>query len=475
MVLLRLRHWLVLLLFLLLPFHALFVTVGTKMIAGPGHAPLPLLAVWKEVIIAALFIIGIAELYPRLRKRLAMSGGWRAIVCNIDVIKGCVLALLFIAFALQFTNGQLSIINYQFIYGFKYLFVPLIFFLLMQSLEWKKDFVENTLLPLLLCLGGILAAYGIATYFLPMQYFVQLGYSDAHSLYAPGSPLSAFQHISGTAIRRVQGAFAGPNQFGLWLLLPWSVGTALVLKHREQTWWLPVFLVQIALVLTFSRAAWIAAFCIAVVSACVLLSHQSRNIAVTGLLASATVGCVIVLFLFPDVLFRAISNEHHLSRVQDAVVAIIQRPLGHGLGSAGPASNRLSDACLYFAEEADLSWARDRSDLCLFRAGQQVRPSLMEKTCHCPVLPENWYLQVGYELGVVGFVLFIVLVGKLLVTGYRLPVRGDFSGVVFLAFLGVSIAALFLHAWEDSAVAYTVWGVMGIMLASKRVEENKVA
>jgi len=28
---------------------------------------------------------------------------------------------------------------------------------------------------------------------------------------------------------------------------------------------------------------------------------------------------------------------------------------------------------------------------------------------------------------------------------------------IFLVFLGISIAALFLHAWEDSAVAYTVW------------------
>jgi len=31
-----------------------------------------------------------------------------------------------------------------------------------------------------------------------------------------------------------------------------------------------------------------------------------------------------------------------------------------------------------------------------------------------------------------------------------------------LAFLGVGIGALFLHAWEDAAVAYTIW----ILLAS---------
>lgn len=28
---------------------------------------------------------------------------------------------------------------------------------------------------------------------------------------------------------------------------------------------------------------------------------------------------------------------------------------------------------------------------------------------------------------------------------------------IFLAMLGISLAALFLHAWEDSAVAYSIW------------------
>jgi hypothetical protein len=46
-------------------------------------------------------------------------------------------------------------------------------------------------------------------------------------------------------------------------------------------------------------------------------------------------------------------------------------------------------------------------------------------------------------------------------TSYQLP--------AFLMFLGISIAALFLHAWEDVAVAYTGWVlVAGVMYSKKK-------
>jgi hypothetical protein len=38
----------------------------------------------------------------------------------------------------------------------------------------------------------------------------------------------------------------------------------------------------------------------------------------------------------------------------------------------------------------------------------------------------------------------------------------------FLIFLGISIAALFLHAWEDSAVAYTVWILLAVVLTPQQ-------
>jgi hypothetical protein len=41
---------------------------------------------------------------------------------------------------------------------------------------------------------------------------------------------------------------------------------------------------------------------------------------------------------------------------------------------------------------------------------------------------------------------------------------------LFLAFLGISIAGLFLHSWEDAAIAYALWLLIAAALpvAAKR-------
>ena len=137
-------------------------------------------------------------------------------------------------------------------------------------------------------------------------------------------------------------------------------------------------------------------------------------------------------------------------------------PFGLGVGSAGPASNRVSDACVHLPADSDASWAKDRSNLCVFVDDIQIQP--VDRACRCPLLPENWYLQIGVELGILGFALFIALIILVLrtlqTTNHTLltsSIQSKFGQTAMLSFLGISIAALFLHAWEDAAVAYTVW------------------
>ena len=91
------------------------------------------------------------------------------------------------------------------------------------------------------------------------------------------------------------------------------------------------------------------------------------------------------------------------------------------------------------------------------------------------MLPENWYLQIGVELGILGFILYVLLIVLLLkrlaVSGERLagsPAASHYALIAFLVFLGVSIGALFLHAWEDTAVAYTLWILIAGILGNVR-------
>ncbi|OGJ67508.1 hypothetical protein A3G69_05820 [Candidatus Peribacteria bacterium RIFCSPLOWO2_12_FULL_53_10] len=458
----RIREGLTLILIVVLPFHAFLVTVGTKMIAGPGHSPLPMLALWKEALLGLILIIAIAEWARKLRIE---NGELR-----MDRIDLCIGVLLFWSLIQAFIlNSPFSILHYAF--GFKYDFLPLVAFLILRRVPWSDQF-RRTAVAVLLGVGVIVVLYGLATLFLPMSWFTALGYSDLHSLYVPGGPLAPFQQIEAIGIRRMQSTFSGPNQLGIWLLVPLCILLSGFLGEEGRKGartkgadcaLVPLVLVPfaIAIALTFSRSAWIAAAVIGAVVAWKHLSQKKLLLVSCSLFAVA----VIAAIAFPSVIIRTASSGGHIERPLQALHIMKAHPFGLGLGTAGPASNRFSDTCVELPTGADVSWAQPHEKLCVFVGGIQVQPT--DRPCSCPLLPENWYLQIGVELGWIGFVLYIVLVFILLKRLFELRIENlelrihssilnsQFS--IALAFFGISIAALFLHAWEDSAVALTVW------------------
>jgi len=463
----RLRESLVLVLIAALPFHALLVTVGTKLIAGPGHAPLTILVLWKEALLALILILAFLEWLKKKEYRFAFD--------DTDVL--IVGLVIFSVIVTSLTHGDWKL----YLFGFKYDFIPLIAFFALRRVEWTEAFTRNAL-RVLLGIGIVVATYGFITLFLPQTFFNFLGYSDLHSLYFPDTPIAAFQNIESLGMRRMQSVMSGPNQLGLWLLIPFSVVLVRLLRGRAISYWLlAISFIGLAIVLTFSRSAWIAAAIITIVA---LKSMQSRKAFRRSLMYLSSIGIgliVVVLLIKPDAIIRLSSTRGHIERPIEAVSLMREHTFGLGLGMAGPASNRVSDACVYLKEGDDPSWAAGVSNLCVFVGGEQVQPPLpsgelrsagqpVDQACKCPLLPENWYLQIGIELGLIGFAMFITLILFVM----RSLKIGKNSKEVFLAFLGISIAALFLHAWEDSAVAYTVWilaacyspGLSGLTLIS---------
>lgn len=430
----RFREWSILVLLSALPFHALAVTVLTRVVAGPMHAPLGVFALWKEALLGIILLLALVEI---------ARGDWKKSV-KLDRVDAAVLVL---AAALAFGTLFVGVPLKQAIYGIRYDLVPLAALLVLRRVPWSDAFLKR--LPYLLAAAVALAvAYGLATVALPASFFVAIGYSDLHSLYVPDGPIAAFQQVGGTALRRLQGPFSGPNQFGIWLAMLLPIIVALPTKHRRL---LAAFML-LAIVLTFSRAAWIAA---AVV---VLIHHwpQLRKLSVTAV----TILCIGVLsialsllWLFPSVVLRVESSAGHLENPIAAARIMATAPFGRGLGSAGPANNRVADACVYLEEGSDASWAQSHPDLCVFVGDAQVQPT---DPCTCPLLPENWFLQLGVEGGWIAFLAFVVLV--------VLVIRRLWPTPPAQGLLAVAIAGLFLHAWEDAAVAYASWILCAIVL-----------
>src|SRR5690606_19886943 len=120
-------------------------------------------------------------------------------------------------------------------------------------------------------------------------------------------------------------------------------------------------------------------------------------------------------------------NSGHVDSAKQAIADIQHHPiLGCGPGCAGPAS---------------------------FHDQGGVR------------LSENYYLQVGQEVGVLGIVLFAavtVVVARLLYGAREYP-----EAMILLATLvGLSLANLLLHVWADDTLAYVWWGAAGAVLAT---------
>jgi hypothetical protein len=468
----RTREWLTLALIGLLPFHALLVTLKTKLILGPGHPPMATLALWKEGMLLVILGLAFFEIVFRAAsgQRLAASR-YSLPAFRPDLLDAIIALLLILSLIVTaLTHGNWSL----YAFGFRYDFIPLIAFLVLRRVSWSEWFISKAQKVVLIS-ACIVSIYALLTLLLPDSFFRALGYSDLHSLYVPGGPIAAFQLIGETGLHRLQGTMSGPNQLGLWLLIPLGIAMTQAMNRKKRGALLLLF--GLTLLLTFSRAAWIGALVLVIATSWPMIRRMSKRAIVSGA-AAIILLCIIAGALFPSVILRLRSSEGHLKNPIAAIERMVAHPLGEGLGTAGPASNRVSDACVLLGENDDATWAVNHPDLCVFLGTEQVQP--LDRECNCPFLPENWYLQIGVEMGWIGFVLYLAFMGVVM---HRLRVDGQWSMVngesrlstiyyPLATFLAVSTAALFLHAFEDAALAYTLWILIAAALPIVRRQAN---
>ncbi len=463
----RFRESLALVLVALLPLHAMAVTVLTHVFQGSGHAPLLFVAVWKDVLLGVIVLCALAEI---LFGRDAAS---ERRVWSLDLLDWCILlAIATGALISMHATGagtsfstQLSLEDRKFLVGFKYDFLPLIAFFFLRRASWSKDF-QRSVSWVIIGVGFLIAAFGLVTLLLPMSFFTALGYSDLHSLYLPRAPLAAFQLIEGTELRRIQSVMSGPNQFGLWLLLPFAASLQWLAEAISRRRWFrsacaagALALFSATLIFTYSRSAWIGALGLIVLFILWMLRnvirgalHRSIVLVAAGIVAAGLI--VGGVRYAPSIVLRSQSLLGHLEKPMQALQIIRSHPLGLGIASAGPASNHFSDTCVFFDLGADVSWAKKRTDICVFVGGVRKLPP--GKVCECPLLTENWYLQWGVEMGYIGLLLCILIVTLPLLAVRRISPMSA-RAFPLLALAGLAIGGLFLHAFEDSAVAYTIW------------------
>ena len=296
---------------------------------------------------------------------------------------------------------------------------------------------------LVLIVSSIVAGLGIVQYFLPAGLLTHLGYSIDRGA------LPNFFIDNNPEFPRIMSTIRDPNSLGAYLAFPVALLTAQLLRARTQKRRLQygclLLLQLIAIYLTFSRSAWLGAFIVVVLVVWWQYRQWFRRI----VRQYWPIVLVLVLLLgvgaytqrHNPILTHQTklqtgprdSNQAHVYFVEHGLKGIIKEPLGHGPGTAGLAS-------IHTADGSNLT--------------------------------EDYYVQVGYETGIIGLLIFIGTQGLLYIRLW--PKRHTYLGLVVLtSFWAYVVINLVLQQWDNEAVAAQWWIVAGLMLASPALRQGE--
>lgn len=240
----------------------------------------------------------------------------------------------------------------------------------------------------------------------------------------------------------------GPNTLAAYLLIPLAFAGYYVFRRKDLILSGSALILGIvALVLTGSRSAWLAAITMFIVGTLFLLPTAklkllAKRLALPILLILAMFVCASVnvpalrLAVFHSspsdpYLFEG-STENHWQAAMAGVQSIMQNPIGYGPGYAGPASY----------------YNNDNS-----------------------IIAENYFVQIGQEVGLVGLVLFLAIC---VVTVKRLFKYNAVNARLLVAsFAGLTLMCVFQHTWADDPTSMTWWALAGLYMADNaRINYN---
>lgn len=408
-------EWGLLLILAVMPLHAFFsVVIGHYF----GHEAL--FQAWKEIALLVLAGLTGLLLYRDPVRLNRLQNPW---------ILG---AGLFVAFGLLITlitRPPFLIAAFGIKTDLEFLLAGLI-----AAMVTSADFLRRTL-KVGLIMAAVVSGYDLLQIFiLPPDFMTHFGYGP--------STIAPYQQIAqGSSALRFPSTLGGPNQLGTYLILPLCVTAALLIKHRR-TWQVALLLsCIISLIWTFSRSAWLGAAAALLITIVFTVPAKLRRPAITAaaivVLCAALVlpaltakgGQLQYLILHSSLKNHAqtnLSDSQHFQSLTNGAAAVISRPFGHGLGTAGPAT---------------------------FHAGNIN-------------IIENYYLQVGYETGLAGIGLFVFIVAALTYSVIKRRTQAPLAIPIAASLIGISMVALVLPAWTDSSTALIMWitagGVAGL-------------
>lgn len=433
----------------LLPLHAFIITV----LKCKYSINTDLLRFWKEIVLIFLVIFLFFIQYKKQKYSLKNIYHKNTLLWLTTIFIACTALYMYFPF---FELKAASVL------GFRYdaFFLISMIVGLYAGMLWELRYFLKML---------FLSTFGILIVFLPWFIFWDIsalanifGYSSEVSTYTTNTCISFAQNVEGWHAR-FQATFWGPIRMSVFLTIVWSLFTGWCLSSarftkKQQYILLAGFgiLILPAIFFSYSKTSILGAlFTIAMF---ILLTYKyiyNRKITQKfyAALAGITFTPIALVAVFKWELFLhlwAVINR--LDNLSKSLEMFFYNPIGYGLGIAGPASS------LGQSIESAGNW-------------QIATASVL--SVH-RFLPENWYVQILLEQGIVGFALFTSLI---IFIWYRLmhlvKTKKDYLSVwIATAYFALCFMALFTHAFEEAATSYILFLFIGIVLAESVHKEQ---
>lgn len=413
----------------LVPLHAFFTTW-----AGSNFGHLDAFRLWSEW----LLIIGSPALIAQIIINRKIR---RLLVSNIFFKLGYLFATLYLVsgiISLAHSNNTLNATLYSWIINLRFLYI----FIFFCTAAVVNPILGRLWSKLLLIPASVVIIFGLMQKFLLDVNFLK------HFGYGPDT-IPAYSTVDNNpAFRRIQSTLRGPNPLGAYLLVIITYLSAIVKIKQYRTMGL-ILASLVVMYFSYSRSAWLGlAISVSILVFWRLSIHLKRGIVISVLIITASTSLILLTIKTSTHLQETVShissqsqskqtsNGIRVSAAKTAIQNIIDTPFGSGPGSAGPASFR--------------------------------------NTGHPAIIPENYFLQIGQEAGIIAIAVFMLInvaVAKLL-----WATKGELLSKILLASLvAITFINLLSHAWADDTLVYVWWGLAGIALAPSLLKDKNIS
>lgn len=364
---------------------------------------------------------------------------------RLTILIGLYAALHVLLMAVRPTDSDAELLGLVYNTRFLLFFV----YAVLLARLYDADRLKRTSLKVVLGVASVVLLFGVLQYtLLPNDALTHVGYSRSNGV------LPAFFIDDKPDLERAMSTLRDPNSFGSYIIIVSMLALAFFARTNnrsiKQITKGLLILSLLCVWFTFSRSAWLGFMLAAVVVALGQYKKRIKSEQLRSYALLAIAGLLIVTsFLYPlrnsyfvqNVVFHAdetttLENPNQLRArfVQESIGEIADNPIGYGPGTAGLAS---------------------------------IRNDVQGVT-----LNENYYLQIAHEVGLLGLGLFMAILLIVALKLKRLASANTAALALLASFAGLAFTNLLVHIWSNEAVAYTWWGLAGLVLAGHQVKNK---